>query len=481
MPLIDIREHGGVFGGGGGGVERFVNVTAGLTPPPNPQLYDIWIEKDMTIGDVYFEEASSITDPNDISVIIRNKQIVPATTVKKGNKTINQPAVDTTGLKKIFDSKYLGIYADYRLVKSIVSGSSEYLKAYYYDGTQWVKFSDAYTIMDDHILFLNVRNVSGTTWTELVLFDLSTNTKVWSIDKEGYSDIRYLCYNPKEAVVFYPLTNKNKWIFVDIKTGQVYLEMNNSSPMSSNVIYVPETNLFYAAFTSGSNRIIKSIDINGNTTDIYTVYNPNYAISYLMYSEYYKMIIAVTSGTAYYYTSLDGQPLPSEATTGWYALNASLADQPMILPYEVFNAKHIFWLIDSGTAAWQYKIDFSSIGGYSSTSDGASYMAAYTYLPGTTKVAMMTGFTGTGSAKTIKIYDVANQVDYKNISEPSIFFSHFSATANRLYMAGAGGIVRVLDFEGNVIYEVNNGDLVPASSGFINVNFDERFNPNMVG
>jgi hypothetical protein len=158
MPLIDIREHGGVFGGGGGGVERFVNVTASLTPPANPNLYDIWIKTNEQINDIYFEEIQPALSSGQAFIMLGGKKTVRKVgNYQKANKHITIPTDSVPQSQNlIFESKFLDLYATLMLAKFHNGNDVVLLEAYYWDGTSWKMFSNA-----DALLFFMLTKASN--------------------------------------------------------------------------------------------------------------------------------------------------------------------------------------------------------------------------------------------------------------------------------------------------------------------------------
>jgi hypothetical protein len=138
--MIDIREHGGIFGGRGDD-GKYPNITVSLTPPSNPQKYDIWI-KDTSYNKINFLFYTEPTgDDGDIKITKSNLKPNLKGTIDTKGKKITHTYVPNTIQPKIFDTKYFELFADLSTVYKKEGTNERTLAAYYFDGTSWVQFS----------------------------------------------------------------------------------------------------------------------------------------------------------------------------------------------------------------------------------------------------------------------------------------------------------------------------------------------------
>lgn len=168
--MLDLSEHGGIFGSGGPET-KFVKVTASTTAPSNPALYDIWLNTTQALGKIFFDETDPTTALNDVLILISGKQTVLKGDISKGGKSITIPTQSSSRIK-LLETDYLNVHAILGVARQDDGTLTNYIKAYYWDGTQWVQFSDT-----DSFIFLTLdssttKKVSG--FTNAVLATNST-------------------------------------------------------------------------------------------------------------------------------------------------------------------------------------------------------------------------------------------------------------------------------------------------------------------
>lgn len=168
--MIDIREHGGTFGGKGG-KQKFVRVSSGLTPPTPIEQNEIWLKTDKTVGKIFFDEDLPVLNTNDVYVDIAGKEtVIKIGLIEKGNKYVDFPISQTPTKPRILETDLLDIYASYSIVKILDGSELKLLDAYYWNGTDWKMFSSSNSVM-----FIGL---FGNSKAEIASFNTLTDTKI---------------------------------------------------------------------------------------------------------------------------------------------------------------------------------------------------------------------------------------------------------------------------------------------------------------
>lgn len=124
MRGIDIRDHGGTFGGGN--KEGLIKIHTGLTPPASPRQYDLWVREDFTPSRILFQPTLP-TAPEENTLVI----LTTFDPTNSGARYVINMARDSkiTALQQIVQARL------YR------NGQWEYPKVQVYIDGQWAYLS----------------------------------------------------------------------------------------------------------------------------------------------------------------------------------------------------------------------------------------------------------------------------------------------------------------------------------------------------
>lgn len=144
--MIDIREHGGMYGGGSGGKIEFPKVTWSLTEPASPKTNDLWIKKDISPGSVLFDDVKPALNAGQAFFRVVDKEQVPkASKIKKGpftaNVTPQTPTAVTPSKIPYVKTDYMDIHG--RLGQVYYSDNEEKLDAFLWDGAKWIRIGSS--------------------------------------------------------------------------------------------------------------------------------------------------------------------------------------------------------------------------------------------------------------------------------------------------------------------------------------------------
>lgn len=301
MPLIDIREHGGVFGGRSATV-KFVKVTYSLTEPANPEENEIWIKHEGNVNKLYFQETQpSLVDDDLFIKVIAKEQIAKATQIKQGNKILPvTPETPSINANKIAETDYFDVYGYLGLVRYYKNGNIDILDAFQRINGTWKAISAKnsfiiQTLTNDGIKKLTLDGEI------LVQSNAVNNASI------------YVSANPilNELAVIDP---PNKIKILDLDT----LELKRTISFGASLYcldYTPDGYFVVADMPGSSNRIY-FLDPNGNTV-AYTNFS-NGTVSYwnAVYDKYGSGLIFIGSNVPRvwnkdtqqvdYYTAISG-------------------------------------------------------------------------------------------------------------------------------------------------------------------------------
>jgi hypothetical protein len=281
--MIDIREHGGMYGGGGAGKIEFVKVTWSLTEPLNPKVNDLWIKKAVAPQSVLFDDVKPTLSAGDAFIRVIDKEQVPkASEVKKGlnktNVTPEAPTAVTPSKVPYVQTDFMDIHG--RLGQVYYSSSDEKLDAFLWDGVKWVRISS------NSVSLITSFGESG----KLKMYDISGGLMKTSSVANPNTNYGYqgIAVNPEQDRIF--ITNGNRVSAFSLETLDFLWEYSGNygafgldTDIEGNV-YASARDWANPLVKIDKNGVYKSTFISGNYSRYAFVIDGIKRLGYLSYT-----------------------------------------------------------------------------------------------------------------------------------------------------------------------------------------------------
>lgn len=270
--MIDIKEHGGLFGGTLN-KNKILKTTISLTQPTNPVVNEIWLKTDTVNNVVFYNTLPTNINENDIMIPKSSAELVKKKDIRMGSiQLILDEFNKTIPTDKImaFDSTYYSIYLRVGQVLKKVGNQFNVIEAYWYNGTDWIRFSVDFQ-------YILAQRVSSNTYYLLDWIN-GTMHKTETITGATSNMFQKIDYDLRK-IMFADITNKKFYIYD--------YEMNLIETLS---------------FTSLSGAFLLAFD-------------------------YEKRLLWTGAGTYVYLYDFNGNLLASNSTLGYFSLTSLLYDK----------------------------------------------------------------------------------------------------------------------------------------------------------
>jgi hypothetical protein len=268
--MIDIREHGGMFGGGKG--VKMTKVTASLSEPIEAKEFEVWVKTDVPIGNIFFDVITSetLTTPGEIYIGVSNKQFLPFKDIKVGNKQVNVNK-EQSSFPVIAEGDLFRVHGTFLNAFIVESNGKKVLDAFYRLNGQWIQFSFGSDLFIAKIRTAtsNVYDVQTIDATDLtVLFEKKNASS--SSHPYLYSIIRY--DQERGGWVSYGSPNSIYDFGMDLEIVQT-IARTNANSINANFIEkggkyynVNSESTVFTVYDGLSNAVIKNVAISGNSS-----------------------------------------------------------------------------------------------------------------------------------------------------------------------------------------------------------------------
>lgn len=232
--MIDIRDHGGSFGGGGAAA-KFVKITSGLIAPTPTEVHEIWIKTDVKLKKLAVVKAvPSLTVNGDTCFKAIASEIVANGPANKGLLSIelDTPAVPSDKIK-VLETTYFDYYSRMEVVYVNVGGTIKTASAYYWNGAEWVQFSFA----DSSIILTTYNNSANFNGESVIVNPTTLEITKRVTGKINHIDNPLLSYNKRGVFYTTHIDNKKvrKYDFGLNLVEEYIMPLGSGSPIVSAV------------------------------------------------------------------------------------------------------------------------------------------------------------------------------------------------------------------------------------------------------